>query len=143
MSWQSFLKSILKSYNLTPKLLARFYRVSVSYVYHMLNEKKTAGSYQKVVALVRFLRNHGVHPDLLANLVHLIIIEKKQAKEIDKLERYYSSLLTSQTTVSTNQSDITHIDAYIIENIRPLRLNEKKELVMKINQFLVNGQASH
>ncbi|MDA7564039.1 hypothetical protein N8762_00945, partial [Candidatus Marinamargulisbacteria bacterium] len=131
MSWQSFLKSLLKSYNLPPRVLAQSYRVSVSYIYHMLNGKKTAGSYQKVLELIRFLRNHGVRQDLLANLVYLIIAEKKQSKEIDKLEGYYKTLLPSQPTPPLSTDETTHIDAYIIENIRPLPLNEKKEIVMK------------
>ena len=106
-------------------------------------EKKTAGSYQKVLELIRFLRNHGVRQDLLANLVYLIIAEKKQSKEIDKLEGYYKTLLPSQPTPPLSTDETTHIDAYIIENIRPLPLNEKKEIVMKINQFLLNEQAVH
>ncbi|GEM_PF-1411002 len=142
MSWQAFLKSILKSYNLTPKLLATSHQVSVSYIYHMLNEKKTSGSYKKTVELVRFLRAHGVRQDLLANLVRLIIVEKKKSKEIDKLELYYSSLVREPMPDTTNDPT-SHIDAYIHENIRPLRLSEKKQIVMQINQFLLNAQESH
>lgn len=140
MSWQAFLKSILKSYKLTPKLLATSHQVSVSYIYHMLNEKKTSGSYKKTIELIRFLRAHGVRQDLLANLVRLIIVEKKKSKEIDKLELYYSSLLPREPILDTTTDTTSHIDAYINENIRPLRLSEKKKIVMQINQFLLNAQ---
>ena len=110
----------------------------------MLNEKKGSGSYQKTVALIQFLRTHGVRQDLLANLVHLIILEKKQSKEIDKLERYHNSLISAPSKSGIRLDDqTTQIDAYITETIRPLSLDKKKQLVMQINQLLLNKPDFH